>query len=250
MIHTQLIDHTIDRLRAFEPDEGYYGAFSGGKDSQALYHVAQIAGVSVDWHFHKTSVDPPQLLRFIRRNYPDVLWDRPTHTMFQLILREKMLPTRLIRFCCRELKERGGAGRVVLAGVRAQESPKRARYAMITPCQLTHKTLVYPLLDWSARDVWEFLQSQGIAHCELYDFPYKFKRIGCIGCPMAGKKVWKDFRFFPNHKRAYLKTIDRLRKQGLFQEFDSSEAVLKWWVNGKSKQQFFEQERQHFFCFD
>lgn len=245
-----LLQQTIERLRAFEPAEGYYGAFSGGKDSQVLYHVAQLAGVKVDWHFHLTSVDPPQLLRFIRRNYPDVVWDRPTHTMFQLILQEKMLPTRLARFCCAALKEHGGAGRVVLAGVRAQESRKRATYRMVTPCQKTHKTLVYPLLDWTAQNVWCFLQAQGKAHCELYDYPYKFKRIGCIGCPMRGKKLWRDFRFFPNHRRAYLNTIDRLRAQGLFHDFASSEAVFTWWVNGKSKQQYFEQQRQYLFCFD
>ena len=61
----ELLEKTIDRLKAFEPAEGYYGAFSGGKDSQALYHVAQMAGVKVDWHFHFTSIDPPQLLAFI-----------------------------------------------------------------------------------------------------------------------------------------------------------------------------------------
>ena len=81
-----LLDKTIDRLKAFEPEEGYYGAFSGGKDSQVLYHVAQLAGVNVDWHFQKTSVDPPQLLRFIRANYPAVEWHTPKRTMFQLIL--------------------------------------------------------------------------------------------------------------------------------------------------------------------
>ena len=26
-----LLDKTIDRLKAFEPEEGYYGAFSGGE---------------------------------------------------------------------------------------------------------------------------------------------------------------------------------------------------------------------------
>ena len=30
----------IERLRAFEPPEGYYLAFSGGKDSQCIYHLA------------------------------------------------------------------------------------------------------------------------------------------------------------------------------------------------------------------
>ena len=249
-MNQSLLDVTIDRLRAFEPEEGYYGAFSGGKDSQALYHVVQLAGVKVEWHFHKTSVDPPQLLRFIRANYPLIEWDQPKKTMFQLILQNKMLPTRMIRFCCKELKEHGGAGRVVLVGVRAQESRTRASYKMVEACRNTHKTLVYPLLDWKHSDVWEFLDSQGVSHCELYDPPYNFRRIGCIGCPMSGKKIWKDFRFFPNHKRAYLNTIARLQALGKFQEFESPEMVLRWWIKGINKQTFIEQERQQFFCFD
>jgi UDP-glucose 4-epimerase len=35
----------IDRLRYFEPEEGYYLCFSGGKDSQVIYHLAKEAGV-------------------------------------------------------------------------------------------------------------------------------------------------------------------------------------------------------------
>lgn len=31
----------IDRLQVFEPPEGYYLAFSGGKDSQCIYHLAK-----------------------------------------------------------------------------------------------------------------------------------------------------------------------------------------------------------------
>ena len=41
----------IDRLRAFEPTEGYYLAFSGGKDSQAVYHLCREAGVKFDAHY-------------------------------------------------------------------------------------------------------------------------------------------------------------------------------------------------------
>ena len=172
-----LLDKTIDRLKAFEPEEGYYGAFSGGKDSQVLYHVAQLAGVNVDWHFQKTSVDPPQLLRFIRTNYPAVTWHTPKRTMFQLILDHKILPTRLIRFCCSELKEQGGAGRVVLVGVRSEESLKRSTYPMVTFCQRTRKRIVRPLLDWTWDDVWGFLAAQGVTHCELYDPPYNINRV-------------------------------------------------------------------------
>ena len=246
----ELLEKTIDRLKAFEPQEGYYGAFSGGKDSQVLYHVAQMANVKVDWHFHVTTVDPPQLLRFIRKNYSNVEWDRPNMTMFQLILKEKMLPTRIARFCCKELKERGGKGRKVLIGVRAEESFKRSQYQMVEACQKNHQHLVRPLLDWTWNDVWGFLADHDIPHCELYDPPYHFKRIGCIGCPMSGKKAWREFRFFPNHKRAYLNTIQKLMDIGRYSDFHSPESVMKWWVSGNNKEKFFAEEAQQLFCFD
>lgn len=44
------VDVAIDRIRAFEPPDGYYLAFSGGKDSQCIYHLAKMADVSFDAH--------------------------------------------------------------------------------------------------------------------------------------------------------------------------------------------------------
>ena len=121
----------IDRFRAFEPEDGYYLAFSGGKDSQSIYHLAQMAGVKFDAHYRVTSVDPPELVRFIKRQYPDVSIDFPRDndgkviTMWNLIPKKLMPPTRLVRYCCEKLKETGGKGRIVVTGVRHAESPKR-----------------------------------------------------------------------------------------------------------------------------
>ena len=246
----KLIEKTIERMKAFEPQEGYYGAFSGGKDSQVLYHGAQMAGVKVDWHFNKTSVDPPQLLKFIRQNYPDVEWHKPKLTMFQLILKKKMLPTRVARYCCRELKEGGGKGRTVLIGVRAEESFKRSTYPVAEACKRNRQHLIRPILDWKWNDVWNFLNDNNIPHCELYDPPFNFKRIGCVGCPMQGKKMWRDFRHFPHFKKAYLNTIKKAMKDGAFENHDSPESVLRWWVGGENLKTFKEKERQERFCFD
>jgi phosphoadenosine phosphosulfate reductase len=103
------IKKSIDRLKAFEPPEGYYLAFIGGKDSQCIYHLAKEAGVNFDAHYNLTTVDPPELVRFIKTNYPDVSIDLPKESMWKLI-EKKGLPTRLKRWCCTELKERGGEG--------------------------------------------------------------------------------------------------------------------------------------------
>lgn len=45
--------------------------------------------------------------------------------------------------------------------------------------------LLNPIVDWTDEDVWDFLDNiVKVPHCCLYD--EGFKRIGCIGCPLAG----------------------------------------------------------------
>ena len=60
------LEYSINLLRKsealalrYDPDAGFCLAFSGGKDSQALYHVAQMAGVKFHAFFSPTSIDPP-----------------------------------------------------------------------------------------------------------------------------------------------------------------------------------------------
>lgn len=130
------LDVTLERIRAFEPKngDGYYLAFSGGKDSQCIYHLAKMAGVKFEAHYAVTSVDPPELIYFIRENYPDVIFDIPHDkdgkriSMWSLIRANGTVPTRLLRFCCRDLKERYNApGKLVMTGVRWSESLNRRK---------------------------------------------------------------------------------------------------------------------------
>jgi phosphoadenosine phosphosulfate reductase len=123
---------SIERLKAFCPEEGYYLAFSGGKDSVVCKALADMAGVKYDAHYRITSVDPPELVRFIKDKHPDVMRDYPRYsdgtvaTMWNLIPRKLMPPTRIIRYCCAALKESGGDGRMAVTGVRWSESNARA----------------------------------------------------------------------------------------------------------------------------
>ncbi len=73
------LDYSIALLRKseklallYDNADGFYLGFSGGKDSQTLYHVAKMAGVRFKAHMALTSVDPPQVIRFVKTNYPDV----------------------------------------------------------------------------------------------------------------------------------------------------------------------------------
>ena len=126
--------YSIDLLKkaerlalAYGGGNGYYLAFSGGKDSQALYHIAELAGVKFDAHMNFTSVDPPEVIRFVKKSYPEVDFIKPKKSIYQLAVEKQILPSMRVRWCCAEYKENTGAGRVTLIGIRHQESSRRAK---------------------------------------------------------------------------------------------------------------------------
>lgn len=128
------IKHSVDLLRKaeslalkYDAEDGFYLAFSCGKDSQAMYHVAQMAGVKFKAHMNFTSVDPPQVIMFKRRQYPAVVEHPPRASIFDLAVEKGILPSMRIRWCCAELKESAGAGKVTLIGIRRDESSRRAK---------------------------------------------------------------------------------------------------------------------------
>jgi phosphoadenosine phosphosulfate reductase len=250
----------IERLRAFEPPEGYWLAYSGGKDSDTILALAKMAGVKFEAHYSITSVDPPEVLRHIK-SHPEVQRDFPGETMWTLIPNNGV-PTRVQRFCCKVLKESAGNGRVTVTGVRWAESANR-RYKhgvadiqgpkkgtgvilndendesrrMVEQCYRTKKTLVNPIVDWLTDDVWEFLRGYGIPYCELYD--QGFERLGCIGCPMntnAAKELdrWPTYR--DKYIRAFDKMLDARREKGRPTQWETGEDVMAWWLDNTRRE--------------
>ena len=187
------IDYSIALLQKAEPmalayhSDGIHLAFSGGKDSQVLYEMAKMAGVRFKAHMQLTSVDPPELLKFIREHYPDVELHRPTMNIYDMIVKKRCLPTRQCRYCCSLLKEQAGAGTVIAIGIRADESAKRAkrseveifgkkgaseiidqwnnnREANLVCINGKDKIIIAPIFKWTHSDVWKFIQI-GRASC-------------------------------------------------------------------------------------
>lgn len=146
------VDLAIRRLQSFEPDGGYYLAFSGGKDSQCVYHLCKMANVVFDAHYSVTSVDPPELMRFIRDNYPDVKWEYPMYqgkraSMWTLIADHAVPPTRMARYCCDILKEQHGQGRVTVTGVRWAESQNRKKTHGVVVIRTRSKKIINDSLE-------------------------------------------------------------------------------------------------------
>lgn len=129
------VDIAIERIKMFEPkDEPYYLCYSGGKDSDVIRILAELAGVKYEIHHNLTTVDAPETIAYIK-SIPNVIIDKAryadgTHkTMWNLIPKKLLPPTRLMRYCCAELKEVGGAGKMKITGVRWAESQNRKNNA-------------------------------------------------------------------------------------------------------------------------
>ena len=232
------VEVAIKRLQMYEPPEGYYLCFSGGKDSVVIKALADMAGVKYDAHYSVTSVDPPELVRFIKDYHPDVIMEHQKDrngnivTMWNLIPKKSMPPTRLVRYCCAALKEQGGKGRLKVTGVRWDESVKRKKsHSEVTFAdKKTRKVIEKELSDedftstpqggvalrMDNRENARIVEMCYKNHTTLinpiidwttaevwefireYNVPYcclydeGHSRIGCIGCPMASHEMRRN----------------------------------------------------------
>lgn len=283
----------IERLKAFAPKDGepYYLCYSGGKDSDCIRILAQLAGVKHEIHHNLTTVDAPETIQYIK-SIPGVIIDKARYddgtpkTMWNLIPKKKIPPTRLARWCCSELKESGGKGRLLITGVRWSESqnrrdnqggitvigkPKgtqrflesqnvkfivtkaggvvlnfdneilRDNSDIMSDCFRTRKTMLNPIVEWSDKDVWDFLHHYGCSANPLYQCGEA--RIGCIGCPLSGaKQQKKDFAKYPKYKQNYIKAFQRMVEYresiGLTNDstWKDGESVFRWWLGEDTNQ--------------
>lgn len=213
------LDNSIDILREYEPPEGYYLAFSGGKDSVVLKAVADLAGVKYDAHYNMTTIDPPEVTRFIKKFHPDVEWHVPEKPFWKEV-ETRGLPVKNRRWCCAVYKEIGGFGRKVVTGIRGEESWQRAKRGTYQQCRDGKKWFIHPLMAWSSSEVWSFIRSRELPYCSLYDEGWD--RIGCVLCPYQNRRQ-ESLERWP--------VFWRLTRQALDVYFTSSEACQSRWAN-------------------
>jgi len=240
------VQMAIALIREFEKqalalhEDGYYVAFSGGKDSIVMEHLFKLAGVKYKAWYNNVTIDPPELVQFIKRYYPEVRWNNPTKNLPAMMADIGMPPTRLARWCCLHYKEQGGSGTFRATGVRASESPRRkGLWKQINNDKYSDGYICCPILYWTDSDIWEFIRSHNMPYCSLYD--EGFKRLGCVGCPMADKQRVHQFRRWPKYeqmwRRGFQKMFNKLKgvpkKNGeprSMEKFASAEEWFSWWM--------------------
>lgn len=104
---------------------------------------------------------------------------------------------------------------------------------MVEQCYKLSKTVINPIIDWDDGDVWEFIHEYNIPYCKLYD--EGFKRLGCIGCPMAPRQMrQREFDWWPKFKEMYIRAFDkvvkRMHERGRVTEWETGEDMFEWWM--------------------
>lgn len=189
-----MVQESIEFLREHEPPEGYFVGFSGGKDSIVTINLCRMAGVEHYAFYSATGIDPPEVVNFIRSEYPQVTFLRPPMTFWQGI-RKKSPPFRMMRWCCDVLKKQPSKPAIIKAlvgdplrhrvmGIRAEESARRASRPRIDTYNGT--TIYKPIFDWTEWHVWDFIDTYELEYPSLYDDG--FNRIGCVICPFLMSK--------------------------------------------------------------
>lgn len=253
--------NAIEILNLLCGNNGCTIADSGGKDSSVLKHIATKAHEMYALPFrirhNHTTVDAPETVYFVRkekRKYEEmgIMYEIsfPKETMWQLIVRHCTPPTRLMRYCCADLKEKNGIGEKLVTGVRKAESRNRKDNQGIVTFTKPKKSLkkeiegnedfretdkggviVYNLdNDENRRIVESCYRTHKTLINPLLDWEDDFLwwyikheninlnplygcgqcRVGCVGCTMAGDKRWDEFERYPKYKMAYIRAFDKM----------------------------------------
>lgn len=249
---------------------------SGGKDSSVLVDLALKAKIPCEIQHSHTTADAPETVRFVREKFKRLEADgQKVHisypvyrghrtSMWALITEYRMAPTQLVRYCCKILKEQVGKERMIATGVRWAESVNRKnnsgiyqtqgktksenivltndnddRRQLFENCQLKAKRVVNPIIDWSDREIWDYISAEHIKTNSLYACGWN--RVGCLGCPMAGRKgrLWQ-FAQYPAYEKLYKIAFQRLidfRKatgMEILPIHKNAETYFLWWMEDKN----------------
>ena len=226
--------------------------YSGGKDSDVILQLAKESGVPFRVTHNLTTADPPDNVYYIRRVFAalreegiDCRINVPRRSLWKIMRETLVIPSRLMRVCCGELKERKMPDApYIVTGVRWSESANRraksgiamvhaehpstsartrgveqvaAAAGLLTTddassrrlfeqCRMRGVRVLNPIIDWSDEDVWSYLHSRGIEGNPLYKEGWT--RIGCVGCPLAGRRARElAFARYPKLYKAWRDAI-------------------------------------------
>jgi phosphoadenosine phosphosulfate reductase len=195
--------------------------FSGGKDSIVCYSLCKRAGIPFTPVFNY-AFEAPEVVKFIKEKYPDVVIRKKEKSYFQLIREKRFFPTKDIRYCCDYFKE--NSKNALIEGVRKEESVGRRKRKMFEikgkknikkyshifgeGCTESGETplKLRPILYHSTEEIWDYIKCRKLPYPSLYDDGQM--RCGCMLCPLASLKSNLYYiKKFPNLLPSFYRNV-------------------------------------------
>lgn len=182
-------------------------SFSGGKDSTALVLWALDNLINIKFVFADTGWESPITYEYIEKINKQLLNGKLHYLKSEkyngfkdLVEKQKSFPTTIIRACTNELKiipikkfiDGIKGPKTNLVGLRAEESKRRAMLEEKTYDDFWKCTLWRPLLKWTSKDVFDYIESFNVEINPLYKMG--MKRVGCMPCIMCGLNELKEIQ--------------------------------------------------------
>lgn len=212
--------------------------FSGGKDSIVTAYLMKLAKIDHVLCYSQTGIDPPEVVRFIKDNYPNTVIVKPKES-FWISIPKNNPPLRWARWCCDKLKKNPSKHlpyKLRVMGIRAEESSNRAKYPRVNHYVKLDQLHHYPILTWPEWTVWEFIEKYSLKYPSLYE---KYDRLGCVVCPLKSPnqtQQWK--KDYPGYYKAFEsacnKWYEKRTKQGRTLKHPSAQDFIEDWYKGKA----------------
>lgn len=272
----------LEHIDGEKHGKGFYVSYSGGKDSECIVALARLAGVKFEIHHNHTTVDAPETVCHVRKmpginiHYPAMsMWQLIVKKGFPPTrvgrycceyLKEHGGEGRIKVLGVRIAESPKRAERVGIVNIRGlsrhdmenlyldnpavchinsagsitMHTDNEEAKAIFQKCDRTGEFSINPIFDWTDADVWEFLKYYEIEVNPLYS--EGCRRIGCIGCPLAGgKQMKREFARWPKYRENYVKAFDRMvqrnKERGREKTwFTCGEDVMRWWCGDDPRQ--------------
>ena len=200
-------------------------SFSGGKDSLAAYGIAKKGKLKFTLIFIDTGLEFPDTVEyvhnFVAKHNENLLLASAGNAFWEQVDTFGP-PAKDFRWCCKVCKlgpltsaieENYPHGTITIEGNRGLESFSRSRMNFVESNPFVpNQTILNPIKDWRAADVWGYIWMRGFDYNPLYE--QDFERIGCYLCASCLESEWKrTSELHPKLHGDWQAYLDRWAKQ-------------------------------------
>ncbi len=195
-------------------------SFSGGKDSLVVLDLVSSIRKDFTAIFVDTGLEHPATRDYVCRQVSTVgapLLTAAAGDAFDENFGAFGPPAKDFRWCCKVCKlapaselieEKFPKGTITAEGNRRLESFSRAGTELVTKNPFVPgQTIVNPIRDWTALDVWLYIVWRGLGYNPLYD--EDIERVGCWMCPSSLASEYVEIaRMSPELAKAWEQKLD------------------------------------------